>query len=117
MFTIRELFAVALFGGFCLFSEAYGCDCTFYAVDALKRVGVKLKTIPNVAINDWHKYPGVYSRGVVQIKDPNDCRTFVHEFYHHFQWEHAGDAKGEAEWWKRERDAAIVTMYADGGGC
>lgn len=108
---MREWLLILAIGAICCScAPASACDCTFYAIEALQRVGVKLKTIPAVTVNEWYRYPGMYTpigTGVVAVHDSSDCRVLTHEFYHHFQALHGVPLDERAE-----RDAAIVTMFA-----
>ena len=88
-------------------SRSHACDCTFYAIEALGKVGIKLKTVPSIVVNDLHRFPGVYSEGVVTVHEVSDCRVLTHEFYHHYQATNGIPMDSRAE-----RDAAIVTMFA-----
>lgn len=116
-FNALTLIALLVWSGASLADEP--CNCVAYAIEALKSVGIKLKTIPSIAVNDWCKHPGCYRRGVVNIKDINDCRTLIHEFVHHAQWLHDGDALDNHENWRREMQAAVLTMHAESeyGAC
>lgn len=89
------------------------CNCVAYSIDALKALHIRLKTVPSIAVNDWFKHPGAYARGVVNVRDIEDCHTLLHEFVHHAQWLKYGDAKTLQENWQREMDAAQTTMLAE----
>lgn len=95
-------------------STAAECDCTFYAIEALQRIGARLRVIPSVVVNDEHRFPGVYSAGVVAVKDPANCRVLTHEFYHAWQEQQLGPLPnlGDRQWYALERDAALTTMFA-----
>lgn len=102
------LFILLLLGLVPFTAEA--CDCTFYAIKALQKVGIYLKTIPAVTVNSYYRFPGMYTPigvGVVSVHDPANCRVLTHEFYHHYQSLHGVPLDERAE-----RDAAIVTMFA-----
>lgn len=103
------LFAVLI----CMPPKSWGCDCTWYAYSALKAHGIRMATVPAVAVTDDIKYPGVYSRGVVYVKDIENCRVRLHEFVHHVQWLHYGDAVELHEWNRRELQAAMITMIVE----
>lgn len=117
--TIKECLLVALMGLYVMFSDAHACDCNWYAYSALKQSGLHMKTIPAIVVTDEFKYPGAYSRGVVYVKDVDDCRVRLHEFVHHIQWLRYGDATDGHEWQRRENQAAMVTMTVESevGGC
>lgn len=83
------------------------CDCTFYAIGALQNVGIHLKTIPSVTVNNYYRFPGMYHKDVIAVHDASNCRVLTHELYHHYQAEHGVPLDERAE-----RDAAIVTMFA-----
>lgn len=89
------------------------CDCNWYAYSALKHSGLRMATIPSIVVTDEFKYPGAYARGVVYVKDIDDCRVRLHEFVHHIQWLRYGDATDVHEWQRRENQAAMVTMLAE----
>lgn len=89
------------------------CNCVAYAIAALRTVGIRLKIIPSIGVNDWHKHKGDYSRHVVHIRDINDCRTMIHEFVHEYQYERDGDGLDYHEWHRREMKAAMLTMHAE----
>lgn len=89
------------------------CNCVAYAIDALNSVHIRLKTVPAIAVNDWFRHPGAYARGVVNVRDIEDCHTLLHEFVHHAQWLKYGDATTLQENWQREMDAAQTTMLAE----
>ena len=110
------MFSRTAFIGFLLLlsPSVYACNCVTYSIKALHMVHLKLKTVPNIAVNDWFKHPGAYSRGVVNIKDINNCQVMLHEFIHHIQWEAYGDALDIHEWQRREMQAAQITMIAAG---
>lgn len=92
---------------------AEACDCVTWSIEALHYVRIRLKTIPSIGVNDWFKHPGSYSRGVVNVRDINNCRVLLHEFAHHYQWERDGDAKDTHENWRREMEAAFITTRAE----
>jgi hypothetical protein len=103
-----------------LFSPLAGaCKCVDYAIEALSFANIRLATIPSIAVNDWFKHVGSYSQGVVNIANINDCHTMLHEFVHHWQWLHHGNAKDLNEWRAREMQAAMMTMNleAEKGPC
>lgn len=103
LLTAKEIGAVLLFGAFCLFSEmAKGCD--WWAYSEMKKVGLKIRVMPATVLGDRT----FYRNGVISLTN-TDCKAYLHELVHHHQWERSGSAKSEAEWWSRERDAAIVT--------
>jgi len=113
--TTKELLGVALFGGFCMFSEmAKSCDCAWESWEALKKANIKIRTMPSVVIGDRASY----RNSVVSLTNTWDCRVFLHELVHHSQEQRYGPARSEEEWIQRERDAAIITdMAMDGRGC
>lgn len=94
-------------------APAHACNCVAYSIEALSRVHIRLKTIPAIAENDWFKHPGAYSRGVVNVRDVDNCRVMLHEFVHHAQWLKYGDATTAFEWQRREMQAAQITMLAE----
>lgn len=94
-------------------ADAEACDCVAYSVEALKRVHIRLAVLPVIEQNDDCKHPGCYRRGTVKVKDINNCRVLLHEFAHHYQWERDGDAKDYHENWRREMEAAFITMRAE----
>lgn len=90
------------------------CNCVAYAIAALKTVGIRLRVIPWIGVNDYTKHKGFFSSHVVGIRDINDCRTMIHEFVHEWQYERdAGDSLDAHENWRREMQAAKITMYAE----
>lgn len=93
--------------------SASACNCVAYSIEALSRVHIRLKTIPSIAENDYYKHPGAYSRGVVNVRNVDNCRVMLHEFAHHMQYEKGGDAKDIQEWQARELQAAMITMLAE----
>lgn len=72
-----------------------------------------MSTVPAIVVTDERKYPGAYSRGVVYVKDIDDCRVRLHEMVHHVQWLKYGDAQDLHEWQRRELQAATVTMIVE----
>ena len=94
--------------------HAHACDCTDYAFHALRSVGLKLKTVPAVALTLERSR---YKQGVTWINKADErpnhpCQVEVHEFVHHYQWLRDGDAITAGQWWQRENDADITTRYA-----
>lgn len=89
------------------------CNCVAWSIEALSRVHIRLATIPNIGVNDWFRHPGAYSRGVVNVRDVDNCRVMLHEFVHHMQWLKRGDAVSAQEWQARELQAAMITMLAE----
>lgn len=84
--------------------------CTAVALEGLSRVGVHLRTVPNVAVNRYHPFSGFYQAGLVSVWDVRNCKVLVHEFYHHWQGEHkALPAQWSLVWWQFERDAKVIT--------
>ena len=113
--TLRDCLAVALFGMYLFVfpPRAMACDCTWYAYSALKAHGIRMQTVPSIVVTDERKYPGAYSRGVVYVKNVDDCRVRLHEFIHHVQWLKYGDAVEIHEWQRRENQAAMLTMIIE----
>ncbi len=112
--TIKECLAVALIGIFLMMVEpAHSCDCTAYAIDALKSVHIRLRTVPALAEDYSIKHKGAYANGLVLVKDVDDCHTVLHEFVHHAQWLKYGSARSAMENYQREMDASVVTMNAE----
>lgn len=99
--------------------EVQPCNCVNHSIEALGAVHIRLRTIPSIGVNNWHRFPGVYSRGVVEVADINDCRVLLHEFIHHWQWLQHGDALDFNEWQRRELQATLITARAESetGGC
>lgn len=110
MTRILAFIAFLVWSGASLADE---CQCVPYAIEALKSVGIRLKTMPNIAVNDFCHSRGCYRTGVLFIKDINDCRTMIHELVHHFQYERYGEALDAHENWRNEMQAARVTMHAE----
>lgn len=79
--------------------------CQWWAYSEMKKANLKIKVMPSVVLGDRT----FYRNGVVMLTNTEDCRAFLHEAVHHYQWEQRGNAKTEAEWYRRERDAQIVT--------
>ncbi len=102
--TAKEILGVAVFGAFCLFSEFVDA-CAYESWLSVKKAGLRITTMPSVVIGERPSYRA----GVITLTNTWDCRVYLHELVHHVQWLQFGDAKSEAEWWRRERDAAIVT--------
>jgi hypothetical protein len=85
-------------------------DCTSVAIEGLRRVGVKLKTVPSVSVNRYHAFSGWYRAGRVDVWDNGDCVVLTHEFYHHYQAQRwVIPAFGSLQWMQFERDARVVT--------
>lgn len=93
--------------------ETKQCNCVAYAVEALAGIHVRLRTLPAIGVNDWFSHPGVYARGVVNLRNIEDCHTLLHELVHHAQWLKYGDARTLHENWQREMEAAMLTMHAE----
>lgn len=89
------------------------CNCVAYSVEALRSLHFRLKTLPNIAENDWCKHAGCYAASVLYIKNIDDCHTMLHEFVHHMQWLHGGDARDATENYRREMQAAFITNLAE----
>lgn len=106
--TAKEILAVAVFGGFCLFSEmAKGCQ--WYAYEELKKQGKKIRVMPSVVLSE----KAGYRDGVVSLTNTEDCKVMLHELEHHYQWEKFGPAKTLAEWEWREREAVRVVRRVE----
>ena len=95
-----------------LSSQVYACNCVEYSLEALSRLHIKIKVIPDIQTRDVSPYLGIYERGTVKIKDIENCHVMLHEFVHHLQWERNGDAKDMNEWHRREVQAEMVTRQA-----
>lgn len=80
------------------------CDCMWYAYTALKRIGIRLRTVPAVVISGEHGGHGFYLRGMVGVPDNQDCKVMVHEFVHEYQYERYGEQVG-VMWWLNEAEA------------
>lgn len=90
-------------------------DCLSAAVLALKLLGMTLQTIPAIGIGPEFSrggYTNYGGQGVVILRDAQDCYTLAHELIHHYQTERFGWTEDEREVWKREQDAARLTMLA-----
>lgn len=87
------------------------CDCAQFAYEALKRVHIRLATVPAIVGTTG---PSGYYRGVVRIPFPQPCMVYVHEFVHHDQWLHGHEAShvGDAMWWALEKNAQAITVRA-----
>lgn len=95
-----------------LSGNTVACECVPYAIEALKRVHIRLKFIPSIAVNRNHRSPGYFRRGIVEVWDINDCRTLVHELVHESQWEKDGDAADIHENHRRELKADAIAREA-----
>lgn len=85
-------------------------DCTAVAIEGLRRIGIKLKTVPSVSVNRYHPFSGWYRAGRVDVWDGGDCVVLTHEFYHEYQQEHwVIPAFGSIAWMRFERDAKVAT--------
>lgn len=114
--TIKESLALLLCAAYVLLAPpSHACDCTWYAYSALKAHGIRMATVPSLVVNADQRYPGMYSRGVVSVKDTEDCRVRIHEYVHHVQWLKYGDAFDIHEWQRRENQAAMLTMIVESG--
>lgn len=103
--TAKEILAVLIFGVFVLFFGSSANACAYESWLSVKKAGLRITTMPSVVIGERASYRA----GVITLTNTWDCRVYLHELVHHHQWERSGPAKSEAEWWQRERDAAIVT--------
>lgn len=111
---MREWLLVLVIGAICCScAPASACDCLPYATKAVKSLGIKIETAPLLVWQPDLKRPGRYAAGIIFVRDLQDCRTTLHELFHHAQWERAKDAKSEAEWHSREMEAAMFTMFAE----
>jgi hypothetical protein len=118
LFFRLVFWAVVLFaiGQFIVPAEA--CDCQHVAYEALKRIGITLKTVPAVVATTG---PASYYRGVASIRPGEPCSVYIHEFSHHDQWLHGLEAPhvGDAWWWTLETNAKAIERRAleNGGQC
>lgn len=91
-------------------AQAEPLNCTDVAYEGLHRIGIKLKTIPSVAVNRYHPFVGWYRAGRVDVWDNRDCVVMTHEFYHHYQAQRFTVPQfGSLEWMQFERDARVAT--------
>ncbi len=94
------------------------CDCAHFAYEALKRINVKLKTVPAVV---GTTQTASYARGVARIGPSAPCSVWIHEFAHHDQWLHGLEAarQYDARWWALEHNAKALEKRAleYGGTC
>lgn len=116
--TIKECLAVALIGlYFFAVPPVKACDCMWWAYTALKHTGVRIQTVPALVQTNAFKYPGAYGRGVMYVRDVDNCSVILHELVHHVQWLRYSDAQDMHEWQRRENQAAaLVTMLAESEG-
>jgi hypothetical protein len=100
------------------FDPAQACDCQHVAYEALKRIGIRLQTVPAVVATTG---PASYYRGVASIRPGEPCSVYIHEFSHHDQWLHGLEAPhvGDAWWWTLETNAKAIERRAleNGGQC
>lgn len=87
------------------------CGCANFAYQALKRVGIHLKTVPNVAGTSGR---ASYYRGVARIDPTSPCSVWVHEFAHHDQWlrGHEAARQFDVTWWALEDQAKAIERRA-----
>ncbi len=73
-------------------------------------LGLKVRELPAIEIRPG---AGAYSRGTIFIADPQDCKVYLHEFVHHWQWQQWGDAEDANEWWRREWEAVAKSRRCE----
>lgn len=96
--------------------------CVDIALYVLSVFGYHFNTIPAVVVapipyvyvtTGETKYArGAYYPGVITVANPHECKTMVHEFVHHWQFENYGWPRLPEEFDEQERMARHVATMA-----
>lgn len=113
VFWASVVFAIAQL----MVDESQACDCVHIADEALRRVGIRLATLPAIVATTGR---AGYYHGVASIRPDEPCSVYIHEFVHHDQWLRGLEAPhvGDAMWWALEENAKAIEKRAleNGGG-
>lgn len=84
--------------------------CQWWAYSELKKANLKIKVMPSVVVGERT----FYRNGVVMLTNTEDCRKFLHELVHAWQYQERGAAKTESEWEERETEAQKIVYVIAG---